>query len=275
MVTYDEVRKTFDYREDGVLIWINPKSRSVKKGDIAGSLRKDGYCQINFRGKFYRRCRLVWIWHNGYNPENYIDHINRNRSDDRIENLREATQRCNLRNTGNKSDNSSGIKGIYFQKSSKKWMARITIDSKDYYIGKSSDFDETVLMRLAVEQCLNWSNCDSSSPAYKYATENNLINQRYSTKSFTYSIESNICLKNKSGINGVTYSRQHNRWQAYISFENKKVHLGFYKELHNAILARLTAEFCPKWHGHKLSSSAFRYAIENNLIKKEVPLGHF
>ena len=275
VITYDEVRRIFDYREDGVLIWNDPKSRSVKNGDIAGSFKKDGYCQINYKGKLYRRCRLIWLWHNGYIPENYIDHINRNRSDDRIENLREVTQRCNLRNKENKSDNSSGVKGVYYQKSSGKWMARITIDSKDFYIGKSIDFDEIVLMRLAAEQCLDWSNCDSSSPAYKYAVKNKLIHKKYSIKNFSENAESNICIKNKSGINGVTFSNCHKKWQSYISFKNKKVHLGFYRELDNAVLARLTAELCRDWHGHILSSSAYQYAIEHNLIKKEVPIADF
>ena len=85
------------------------------KGCVAGTLSA-GYCAINVDGNSYKRSRLVWLYHNGYFPEHNIDHINRNRWNDKIENLREVTQQCNLRNCGNLKNNTSGVKGVYWDK---------------------------------------------------------------------------------------------------------------------------------------------------------------
>lgn len=81
--------------EDGKLYWI-------KSGKEAGSMRKDGRVSIRLDGKAYLRYRLCWLLLKGYLPER-IDHIDNNRSNDRIENLRECTQSQNRMNQGNTS----------------------------------------------------------------------------------------------------------------------------------------------------------------------------
>ena len=176
MITYNRVRELFDYRDDGCLIWKVSRG-GVKKGDVAGCICATcGYCLIKADNRIYKAHRLIYLWHHGYMPENNLDHINRIRTDNRIENLRETSDQCNMRNTGNYRTNRSGVKGIHTHKAWKgKWRVEITVNSKTYNLGTFNDFDEAVLTRLAAEQCLDWNRCDSSSPAYKYALRQGLI----------------------------------------------------------------------------------------------------
>ena len=140
MITQAEVRKSFDYREDGNLIWKSvSKYHSEKLGKVAGYLRSDGYRHICINGKFYLSHQLVFLYHKGYIPEE-IDHINRNTSDSRIKNLRECSRSQNQMNAGKyKSMNgnkcSSRYMGVCWKKREKKWLAQIAKDGKRYYLG--------------------------------------------------------------------------------------------------------------------------------------------
>jgi len=162
----------FRYRDDGQLIWIKGKT-GAKKGKAAGSMHRNGYKVITIDGKQYPAHRLIWAYHHGYLPECEIDHINRERDDNRIENLRMVSTSCNQRNTGNWSTNTTGVKGVV--KGCKGFRSHIKVMNKIYNLGDYDDFDEAVLTRLAAEQCLNWEGCDSSSPAYRYAKKHKLI----------------------------------------------------------------------------------------------------
>lgn len=122
--------------------------------------------------KNYSAHRLAWLYIHGYLPENQIDHINRQKIDNRICNLREVSSQCNTRNTGNRIDNKSGVKGICFDESRGNWIVYIEVNQKRTYLGRINDFDESVCLRLCAEQCLGWSGCDSNSPAYQYVKKN-------------------------------------------------------------------------------------------------------
>lgn len=96
-----ELRRLFDY-QDGKLLWKEARrgGRGIKAGDVAGTPHAIEKRQmIRIARKLYYRNRLVWEYFNGPIPEGMeIDHINCERSDDRIENLRLATRRQNARN---------------------------------------------------------------------------------------------------------------------------------------------------------------------------------
>lgn len=175
--TQKRLKELFNYRKNGQLIRKSKTSNRVKVGDVAGGINKTtGYCDICVDNENYRAHRLIFIWHHGYNPENDIDHHpDRNRTNNRIENLREATRSCNLRNTGNPCTNKSGVKGVWWCKSRNKWAAEIMVMQKKKYLGYHKDFNEAVLYRFAAEQCLNWEGCDSSSPAYLYLKERGIL----------------------------------------------------------------------------------------------------
>jgi len=173
-ITYERVRELFTYNGKD-LFWKITTNGRAPKGRIAGNLRPDGYRQIRINRKHYYAHRIIWLYKNGYMPEHLIDHINRNPSDNRIENLREITGSCNIRNSGNPKNNASGVKGVRLNKKNKIWVAEIYVVDKTHYLGESKDFNEAVLLRLMAEQCLNWSLCDSNTPARKYAIGHGLF----------------------------------------------------------------------------------------------------
>lgn len=165
-LSYKLVRKLFKY-DDGNLIWKVSKG-SVKAGSIAGCITFNGRFCVKINEKQYLIHRVVWLYHYGYMPENFLDHIDRNPLNNRIENLREASKSCNAINCDLHSNNTSGIKGISFYKSLNKWKVTITSNKKQHYLGIFKNFDEAVCYRLAAEQCFGWDNCNSNSSAYKY-----------------------------------------------------------------------------------------------------------
>lgn len=167
MLTQNEFRKLFDYK-DGNLIRLVSISSTAQVGDIVGCDDGNGYLRTMVYGNIYGNHRLIWLWHYGYLPENFIDHIDRNTLNNRIENLREITQSCNMRNTGNFKNNTSGVKGVYFHKQRNNWYSFIYINNKKYNLGSFDDFIEAVATRLAHEQSINWNECDSNSPAFIY-----------------------------------------------------------------------------------------------------------
>jgi hypothetical protein len=169
-LTQERVRELFYYREDGCLVW-KARKGTAAAGDIAGCRKPRGYVHIKVDGSFYLAHRLIWMWHQGYFPEHDIDHIDRNPLNNQIRNLREASRTCNMRNTTNRSTNSSGVKGVHWFKRDKKWHAQIMANGLGYSLGDFVCFTEAVAHRLAAEQALDWEGCNSSSPAYQYMRE--------------------------------------------------------------------------------------------------------
>ena len=132
-ITQNYLKEIFDYK-DGNLLWKIKKSNRVKVGDIVGSKNNEGYIQTNLNGGRYKVHRLIWMWHYGFFPE-LIDHIDHNPSNNKIENLRIATQAENFRNRPKQSNNTSGFKGVSFHKDRKKFQAKIKINGKQIYLG--------------------------------------------------------------------------------------------------------------------------------------------
>ncbi len=94
------------------------------------------YKKVCINGKYYREHRLIWEQHYGKIPAGMdIDHINQDKSDNRIENLRLATRSQNKANSKKHSDNKSGYKGVTYYKKYNKWMAQISHHYKKKTIG--------------------------------------------------------------------------------------------------------------------------------------------
>lgn len=125
MLSQAQVKELFDYdSETGNLIWKSNHKANKVAGKIAGSKDSKGYRVIVFQKKHYKAHRLVWLWNYGFLPENDIDHINGDRYDNKIKNLREANRSENMQNMRKAQKNSkSGFLGVY--KCGKKWKALI------------------------------------------------------------------------------------------------------------------------------------------------------
>jgi hypothetical protein len=153
----------------GKWTWKKYKGPKAPRGSIAGSISKTyGYRYIRIDQIGYRSNRLAFLYMLGYFPEHEAEHRNRIKHDDTWSNLREATHQCNLRNTGNPKNNTSGIKGITWDKTNQTWQARVMVNKRNRHLGRYKSFDNAVCARLAGEQCVGWAGCDSSSPAFKY-----------------------------------------------------------------------------------------------------------
>jgi len=114
---------------------------NAKAGDMAGSIRPDGYYELSICGKTYLSHRIAWAMFYGEPPSESIDHINTDRSDNRIENLRLASKSQNGQNRGPNKNNKSGIKGVCWDTRVGKWLASITINRKQIHLGHFKDKD--------------------------------------------------------------------------------------------------------------------------------------
>jgi hypothetical protein len=134
------VKELFVYKE-GALYWKKNRGR-VLAGTRAGTPREKGHIQIVVNRKMYREHVLVWLMFYGEKPSLLIDHINGNPSDNRIENLRLATNAQNLANRGKTKSNTSGFKGVYRHNQTNKWVASIKHLGKKYNLGCYSSPEE-------------------------------------------------------------------------------------------------------------------------------------
>jgi hypothetical protein len=116
------------------------------------AFHRDGYKSGGINGRTLLAHRVIWAIVNGEWPKSEIDHIDHFRSNNKIENLREATSSENSRNRSKNSNNTSGVCGVYFYKKTKKWMSYIKIEGKLNYLGYYEDLDEAVSARKAEER---------------------------------------------------------------------------------------------------------------------------
>jgi hypothetical protein len=131
--------------ETGVIICIKPRLH-VKIGDIAGTLRKDGYLIARFNGKQYLAHRIAWYLHYGVWPANKIDHINGIKNDNKINNLKYVTHKVNQNNQ--KCHRKKTVKYYTFHKQRNKWQVRKRINGKLTHFGW---FDTEELARQFIQ----------------------------------------------------------------------------------------------------------------------------
>lgn len=130
-VTHEEILHLLDYDpETGIFVWKNPsKYQPKQKGCVAGRIDSGGYRQIAIDNLRYNAARLAWFYVNGAWPSDLVDHINGNRDDNRIENLRECCHAENAKNRKMRCDNGTGFKGVTQQDYKGKASFRATIQS--------------------------------------------------------------------------------------------------------------------------------------------------
>lgn len=136
IITANELRKILNYNlATGIFIWISKVNSNALPGYCAGCLNSQKYLVIRINKKLYLAHRLAWLYVYGAWPKDQIDHINLDKSDNRIDNLREATQWQNEGNVSIRRDNTSGIKGVSWYKRDRKWRANIQINGKQKNLG--------------------------------------------------------------------------------------------------------------------------------------------
>lgn len=150
MITQEELKKLLHYDEKtGIFTWAHKRASWLNIGDVAGHLNITGYITIRANYKSYLAHRLAWLYVYGKFPEKFIDHINNNRSDNRIKNLREATKEENSRNTLKSKKNTSGAKSVFWKKHAKKWQVQMKINGIQKHFGY---FDNLEFAELVAQE---------------------------------------------------------------------------------------------------------------------------
>jgi hypothetical protein len=138
----EQLQELYSYcPQSGLITRKISTGRRWKAGQVAGSKNGQGYIEIKVQGKIVGAHRIAWmLYYNAPAPE-FIDHINRDPSDNRICNLRAATKSQNGANRVALSNNKTGIKGCYFVKSKNPnmegaWRAQCRVGKKLYDLGR-------------------------------------------------------------------------------------------------------------------------------------------
>lgn len=132
------------YRGDLGRYPVLTQTDQVPAGRVAGTAKKlpGGRRYIGIDGRQYLASRLVWLYVHGEWPSKNVDHINGDAADDRICNLRLAEQSQNMANIGRPAHNTSGFKGVSFDKTRQKWVAQIKENKTHHFLGRFSTPEE-------------------------------------------------------------------------------------------------------------------------------------
>lgn len=128
----------------GIFRWKVNVGRRIRAGSVAGSKTSQGAVRIQIDGVAYYAHRIAWAMMTGEPVPDHIDHKNCNPEENDWENLREATSRQNSMNRSIGKLNSSGAKGVVWNKKAKKWQAQVVSRMASRYIGLFGDFDDAV-----------------------------------------------------------------------------------------------------------------------------------
>ena len=154
MITQQRLHELFEYRDDGNLIRKVSTTNRVKVGDVAGYRNNNnGRYYVTFNKKNYLLHRWIFMYHHGYLTNGKdVDHIDGNPGNNRIENLREITHAQNLLNSKIYHSNTSGIKGVYWNKQRCKWQVQLSIKGKVKYLGQYTTLEEA---KAVIEKARN------------------------------------------------------------------------------------------------------------------------
>lgn len=156
--TVEYLRQRLRYEpKTGKLFWREcPTRRPQWNGRYAGreafTAKNDGlYFVGNLGNGALRAHRVIWAMVTGAWPVDEIDHIDHDRSNNRIENLREVTRTENGRNTSKPKTNTSGVVGVTWNGVTGMWQAQIEICRKNNVLGQFACFDDAVAARKDAE----------------------------------------------------------------------------------------------------------------------------
>lgn len=179
-------------------------------------------CHITKKDKFIYMHRLITKASTG----EIVDHINHNTLDNRKCNLRICTSKQNTQNMLPSKRSNTGYKGVYYSKKRKSFITLIKIDNKRLYLGAFKLVeDAAIAYNKAASYYFKEFACLNAIPTefiLSKKTETYIANRIINIHT------RNNCIDNKCGYRGVCYDKRCKKWKAYISFDNKKHHLGYY-----------------------------------------------
>lgn len=139
----EDIKQFLSYDpETGVFTWAKNIGTRFRAGDIAGNTQHDGYYRIGFKGRLYYAHKVAWFLVYGFQPGKELDHINGNRSDNRIANLRLASRAENTRNVPVKKTSKTGVKGVHRRKESGTFRAHCQVNGITHWLGTFKTLEE-------------------------------------------------------------------------------------------------------------------------------------
>jgi len=147
ILTYEKAKELFDYDKKSGLLFAKIKVGSIKAGRIVGNQRGDGALSVSIKGKTILVHRIAWLLHYKEWPQGFVRHINGDKTDNRIENLKCVMPYTDTRGV-------KEIAGISFVKKTERWKAIIHHNGRQHYLGEYVEKENAVLARLAAEECL-------------------------------------------------------------------------------------------------------------------------
>jgi hypothetical protein len=152
MLTQERLKELLHYdKETGIFTWLNSPRNNVSTGSVAGRIDKKGYVRIVYQTKPYLAHWLAWFFVYNKWPDNELDHINGNPTDNRISNLRDVTRKQNMENKKIYKTNKSGYSGVTWHSRDKKWNVRIGHYGKRISLGYFDNLDEAIAVRIKAE----------------------------------------------------------------------------------------------------------------------------
>lgn len=152
MITQKQIKELIHYDKDsGVFTWKVDRQNIAKKGMVAGSSASDNYLVLTLFNKQYKAHRIAWMYEYGHFPKDNIDHINGNKKDNRIINLRDVTSLINHKNMSIDKRNKSGKTGVTWHKLSKKWITNISVDKRLVHLGYFENIEDAIKVRQEAE----------------------------------------------------------------------------------------------------------------------------
>lgn len=138
----EELRQLLRYDPNtGKMFWIGGRGMPTGKEAFTAD-DGHGYRQGRIKGRNIQAHRIAWALAYGRWPDVEIDHINRNKADNRLINLREATPSENGRNKPAQSNNVSGYKGVSWRSSKRRWRAQIALNGRNLHLGYFNTAEE-------------------------------------------------------------------------------------------------------------------------------------
>jgi hypothetical protein len=137
VLTSSRLKELLSYdAETGMFVWMMKRPGRGRQGAVAGCKNMSGYWGIHIEGFEYKAHRLAWLYVHGEWPSGQIDHIDGNRINNAIGNLRDVSKHLNMQNQRKpQKSNTSGYLGVSWQKSRNRWEARITAFGKQHFLG--------------------------------------------------------------------------------------------------------------------------------------------
>lgn len=147
-----KLKETYDYNPLTGEFTFKVRRGPKLAGSVAGTLNKGGYVQLNFNSRFYTAHRLAFVFMEGRLPLGCVDHIDRDRSNNRWDNLRDCTATENNRNRSLSKNNTSGVSGVSFMPKLNKWQAYICHEKKVINLGHFHTLEDAALARKKAEE---------------------------------------------------------------------------------------------------------------------------